>query len=82
MLTEPEIALIGDPLMLRASGTGRELWVAVHNNQAVEAERLTQRGYVRRRWDRERDDLVYRATDRAVAAQEIHAATAATINPN
>jgi hypothetical protein len=85
MLTSSEIAVIGNLLMLRASEHGRELWAAVNDDHALEAERLAQRGYLTRRWDRERDDLVYRATDVAAAAQTLHnaaVATASTMSDN
>lgn len=84
MLTATETQLIGDLLLLRADEDvrGVELWAVVSDDLAVEAERLTARGYLERRWDCERSDLVYRATDQAVRAQELHANLAATVSSN
>ena len=36
---------------------------------------LAERGYLERRWDRQVEDLLYRATDLAVGTQEFYATT-------
>ena len=78
MLTDKEVKLIGDALLLRAEEweRGCQLWFAINEAEYLpEAHELHERGYLSRRWDRERGDLQYRATDIAVASQEFHATT-------
>jgi hypothetical protein len=77
--------LVGDSLLLRAGETeGREAWFAVPDLMTVEAHRLVERGYLERAVVHIGDyvDLLYRATDRAVQAQEIFVGAVMTITSN
>jgi hypothetical protein len=75
--------MCADALILRASETdGRELWFGVDDGAVPEAHHLVEAGYLERRWDGGRGDIVYRATDAAVRAQEIYCAVAAIAELN
>ncbi len=68
---------MADALLLRADEQerGKELWFAIRGDLLPEAHRLAERGYLQRR----RRDLLWRASDAAVQAQETHAVMTASI---
>lgn len=78
MLTDKQVKVIGDALLVRADEweRGCELWLAIEAEYLPSAHELHERGYLSRRWDRKRGDLLWRATPAAVEAQELHAITA------
>ena len=76
MLTDTEAQLVADAYLLRRCDEqpGQELWFAAQDWLLPECHRLTfEYGYLHRRWHG--DDLVYRLTDQALTAQELHALT-------
>jgi hypothetical protein len=76
MLTDVEVSLLGDALLLRADedGAGREFWFALVDDVIVEAHHLVETGRLDQRVVN--GDLVYRASDEAYRAQGLYAATA------
>jgi hypothetical protein len=69
MLTEDETRLVAHAYALRHDEPGVELWFCPADNLFAEAARLSEGDYLNRRWNA--DDLVYRLTDQAMAAQEL-----------
>jgi hypothetical protein len=73
-ITEAEAAIIADAYLLRSAERDRPFWFAVPDELRKEAYRLTfKTGHLnRRRTDRH---LVYRLSDEALIAQELHQLT-------
>lgn len=76
MLTEAEAQMVADAFLLRVSERDdQEFWFATPDLALIEAHELVELGYLDRRWNGE--DILYRLTDRALSAQELHQAMAA-----
>ncbi len=64
-MTDDELQLLSDLFIARSAG----LVGAVQDEYAAEAERLTEQGWLERRWHG--DDLVYGISDNGISALEL-----------
>jgi hypothetical protein len=83
VLTDTQVALIGDLLMLRYGEKDTQLWATLEDAAIPDAHRLAEAGWLDRRWNG--NDLAYRASDVAIRAQTVHSlavAAASTISQN
>lgn len=76
MLSDAQVALVGQLLLLRAGEReGRELWAAVATGVVDDAHALVEAGYLTSKKSH-RGDSVFRASDAAARAQSLHAVMA------
>jgi hypothetical protein len=75
VLTDTETRLVGNMMLLRMSEQGAPVWAALDDDVIAEAHRLHETGYLDRRYDQDRDDLLYRASDQACRALALYTTT-------